>query len=107
TAIVLLLEASGTSYTTYLSGVQFIQFLIGPAVVSIAVPLFKNWPTVKRNAVPILAALCAGCVTAIVSVVLMGRALGLPDVITMSLAPKSATTGVAIVISQQHGGEAA
>lgn len=106
-AIVLLLEATSTSYATYLSGVQFIQFLIGPAVVSIAVPLFRNWPTVKRNVVPILTALFAGCVTAVASVVLMGRALGLPEVITMSLAPKSATTGVAIAISQHHGGDPA
>jgi predicted murein hydrolase (TIGR00659 family) len=106
-AIVLLLNATGTSYATYSSGVQFIQFLIGPAVVSIAVPLFKNWPTVKRNAIPILTGLVAGCVTAVASVILMGRALGLPTVITMSLAPKSATTGVAMAISQHLGGEPA
>jgi predicted murein hydrolase (TIGR00659 family) len=106
-AIVLLLKATGTSYATYLSGVQFIQFLIGPAVVAIAVPLFRNWPTVKRNLVPILTALPVGCVTAIVTVVLMGRALGLPEIITISLAPKSATTGAAMAISQSFGGQPA
>jgi putative effector of murein hydrolase len=106
-AIVILLKATGTSYATYLSGAQFIQFLIGPAVVAIAVPLFRNWPTVKRNVVPILTALPVGCVTAVAAAILMGRALGLPDVITISLAPKSATTGAAIAISQSLGGEAA
>jgi putative effector of murein hydrolase len=106
-AIVLLLKVTGTSYATYLCGAQFIQFLIGPAVVAIAVPLFRNWPVVKRNMVPILIALPVGCLTAIVAVVLMGRALGLPEIITMSLAPKSATTGAAMAISHGFGGEPA
>ena len=106
-AIVLLLKVTGTSYATYLSGAQFIQFLIGPAVVAIAVPLFRNWPIVKRNMVPILIALPVGCLTAIVAVVLMGRALSLPEIITMSLAPKSATTGAAMAISHSFGGEPA
>jgi putative effector of murein hydrolase len=106
-AIVLLLKATGTSYATYASGAQFIQFLIGPAVVAIAVPLFRNWSTVKRNLVPILTALPLGCVTAIIAVVLMGHALGLPDIITISLAPKSATTGAAMAISQSFRGEPA
>ena len=92
-AIATLLRATGTSYATYFSGAQFIQFLIGPAVVAIAVPLFRNWSIIKQNLVPILAALFVGCITAIVASVLMARALGLPDIITMSLAPKSVTTG--------------
>jgi putative effector of murein hydrolase len=106
-AIGLLLELTGTSYAAYCDGAQFIQFLIGPAVVAIAVPLFRNWMLVKQNAVPILAALFAGCLTAIAAAVLLSRALGLPEVITMSLAPKSATTGAAIAISKSIGGEPA
>ncbi len=94
-AIATLLRATGTSYATYFSGAQFIQFLIGPAVVAIAVPLFRNWSVIKQNLVPILAALFVGCITAIVASVLMARALGLPDITTMSLAPKSVTTGAA------------
>jgi putative effector of murein hydrolase len=105
--IALLLKATGTSYATYSSDAQFIQFLIGPAVVAIAVPLFENWTIVKQNVVPILAALSVGCITAIVATVLMARALDLPEIITMSLAPKSATTGAAMAISKSIGGEAA
>jgi putative effector of murein hydrolase len=94
-AIATLLRATGTSYATYFSGAQFIQFLIGPAVVAIAVPLFRNWSIIKQNLVPILAALLVGCITAIVASVLMAHALGLPDIVTMSLAPKSVATGAA------------
>jgi predicted murein hydrolase (TIGR00659 family) len=106
-AIALLLKATGTSYATYFSGAQFIQFLIGPAVVAIAVPLFKNWYLVKQNVVPILAGLFVGCTTAIAATILLGRALHLPEIITMSLAPKSATMGAAITISKSIGGEPA
>lgn len=105
--IALLLKATGTSYATYFSGAQFIQFLIGPAVVAIAVPLFKNRSLVKQNVVPILSGLVVGCITAIVATVLLGRALHLPETITMSLAPKSATMGAAIAISKTIGGEPA
>jgi predicted murein hydrolase (TIGR00659 family) len=103
-AIGLLLEATGTSYAIYFSGAQFIQFMIGPAVVAIAVPLFKNWAIVKQNAVPILTASMIGCITAIAASVLLARALLLPEIIAMSLAPKSATTGAAMAISKSIGG---
>jgi putative effector of murein hydrolase len=106
-AIVAVLKATGTSYAAYLSGAQLLQFLIGPAVVALAVPLFKHWSTVKANAVPILLALPAGCVTALLTSVVMGRTLGMPDVVTYSLAPKSVTTGAAMAISQSFGGEPA
>jgi putative effector of murein hydrolase len=103
--ILVLLKATGTSYAVYSSGVQFIEFLIGPAIVAIAVPLFGNWSTVRSNALPIAAALLVGSVTAIASAVIMGRMVGLPETITLSLVPKSATTGVAMAISQSLGGE--
>jgi putative effector of murein hydrolase len=74
-AIVVLLKATNTSYAVYSSGVQFMEFLIGPAIVSIAVPLFKNWATVKRNAAPIVTALVVGSLTAIASAAVMGDCL--------------------------------
>jgi putative effector of murein hydrolase len=104
-AIVVLLKATNTSYAVYSSGVQLMEFLIGPAIVSIAVPLFKNWATVKRNAAPIMTALVVGSLTAIVSAAVMGRLFGLPQTVTLSLVPKSATTGVAMAISQNLGGQ--
>lgn len=103
--IIALLKATGTPYATYVGGVQLIQFLIGPAIVAIAVPLFRNWSTVKQNALPILLALLAGCLTAIISVLALGNAFDLPRVITISLAPKSSTAGIAMAISQHLGGE--
>ena len=72
-AIAVILVATDTPYGTYFNGAQFIHFLLGPATVAIAVPLYKNWPTVRRKALPMLAALIAGSTTAIVSAVAVAR----------------------------------
>ncbi len=97
------LHVTGTSYTTYFGGAQFVHFLLGPATVALAVPLYENRKTVMTAIVPMLAALVVGCITAIVSVVLFAEAAGLPREIVLALAPKSVTAGVAMGISETLG----
>lgn len=97
---------TGTSYTTYFGGAQFVHFLLGPATVALAVPLYENRKIVAAAILPMLVALVVGCVTAIVSVVLLAQAFGLPDNVVLSLAPKSVTAGVAMGISESLGADA-
>jgi predicted murein hydrolase (TIGR00659 family) len=97
------LTLTGTSYTTYFSGAQFVHFLLGPATVALAVPLYENRRTVMTAVVPMLFALIVGCITAIVSVVVFAELAGLPREIVLSLAPKSVTAGVAMGISETLG----
>lgn len=99
-----LLLATGTPYATYFDGAQFVYFLLGPATVAIAVPLYKNWPTVRRNALPMLAALIVGGLVAIVSAVAVAAAFGVPRDVLVSLAPKSVTAAVAMSIAEHLGG---
>jgi predicted murein hydrolase (TIGR00659 family) len=89
-----------TSYTTYFAGAQFVHFLLGPATVALAVPLYENRRRVAAAILPMLVALAVGSLTAIVSVVLLAQAFGLPRDIILSLAPKSVTAGVAMGISE-------
>jgi predicted murein hydrolase (TIGR00659 family) len=96
---------TGTSYTTYFSGAQFVHFLLGPATVALAVPLYENRKVVISAILPMLAALVVGCATAIVSVVLLAEAAGLPRTVVLSLAPKSVTAGVAMGISESLGAD--
>lgn len=97
---------TGTSYTTYFSGAQFVHFLLGPATVALAVPLYENRRTVLAAIVPMLAALVVGCITAIVSVVWLAKVFRLPEKVTLSLMPKSVTAGVAMGISESLGADA-
>ena len=103
-ALALLLAATGTSYPSYFSGAQFIHFLLGPAVVALAWPLWQRRAELRRRAWPLLAAALAGGAVAAGSAVSLGRALGLPAEVLASLAPKSVTAPVAMGIAAQLGG---
>jgi predicted murein hydrolase (TIGR00659 family) len=104
--IAVFLLITGTSYTTYFGGAQFVHFLLGPATVALAVPLYENRKIVAAAIVPMLVALVIGCATAIVSVVLLANAFGLPREIVLALAPKSVTAAVAMGISESLGADA-
>ncbi len=101
------LYVTGTPYGVYFGGAQFVHFLLGPATVALAVPLYENRRIVFRALVPMLVALVAGSATAIASVVLLARAFGLPREIVLALAPKSVTAGVAMGISETLGADPA
>jgi predicted murein hydrolase (TIGR00659 family) len=105
--VALVLTATGTSYGTYFAGAQFVHFLLGPATVAIAVPLFRNWAIVRRNLLPMLAALAAGSVVAVASALAIAAAFGVPRPVLIALAPKSVTAGIAMGISEALGGEPA
>lgn len=99
------LVLTGTSYTAYFSGAQFVHFLLGPATVALAVPLYENRKRVVSAILPMLAALIVGSVTAIVSVVVLAEAFGLPRTVVIALAPKSVTAGVAMGVSESLGAD--
>jgi putative effector of murein hydrolase len=102
-AISLVLLLTRTSYEQYFAGAQFLHFLLGPAIVAIAVPLYTNRALVKAYLVPLAAALLTGSVVAVVSAIVIGRFLGLPHELLLAVAPKSVTAGVAMGISEQIG----
>ncbi|MFN4340576.1 MAG: LrgB family protein [Azonexus sp.] len=104
TALVLFLTATGTTYETYFAGAQFVHFLLGPATVALAIPLYTQFKRVRAMLLPVLAGLIAGSLTAIVSAVLIGRWFGASPSTQLSLAPKSVTTPIAMGIAERIGG---
>ena len=103
--LAVLLELTGTSYQTYFEGAQFVHFMLGPATVALGMPLFDNLHRVRKALLPLLAALTAGSLTAVVSVLVIAKVTGLSPVMMASLAPKSTTAPVAIGIAEGLGGE--
>lgn len=101
------LVATGTAFPTYFAGAQFVHFLLGPATVALAVPLMRHLPEVKRALVPMLAALVAGSVAAIVSAVMLAQWLGLDRANVLALAPKSSTAPIAMGIAETIGADPA
>ena len=102
--LVALLLATGTSYDTYFAGAQFVHFLLGPATVALAIPLYDQRRRLAKLWLPLLLGLLAGAVTAIVSAVAIAWALGATRETLLSLAPKSVTTPIAMGIAEKIGG---
>ena len=102
--LIVLLVGTRTSYQTYFEGAQFVHFLLGPATVALGLPLWRNRVAVRRNLLPMLAALLAGSLTAIGSAVAIAWALGAPREILASLAAKSVTAPIAMALTETIGG---
>lgn len=100
-AIVLL---TGTSYDAYFSGAQFINFLLGPATVALAIPLAKNFDLIRRDVRSVGPAMIAGSLTSVVSGVAIVWALGGTPDVALSIAPKAVTTPIAMAVSDEIGG---
>jgi predicted murein hydrolase (TIGR00659 family) len=103
-ALAAVLTLSRTPYPTYFSGAQFIHFLLGPAVVALAWPLWQRRDELRQRALAVLLAALAGGAAAAGSAVGLGWAMGLPEPVLRSLAPKSVTAPVAMGIAEQLGG---
>jgi predicted murein hydrolase (TIGR00659 family) len=101
------LAVTETPYRIYFEGAQFVHFLLGPATVALAVPLYENRRVVVRALAPMLAALIVGSIVAMGSAILIAKALGAPEPVLIALAPKSVTAGVAMGIAQTLGADPA
>ncbi|KAI3594819.1 LrgA-associated membrane protein LrgB [Cupriavidus sp. U2] len=102
--LVTVLTVTGTPYKTYFDGAQFVHFLLGPATVALAVPLYTQLPKLRSNVLPLLAGLLAGSVAAVVSAVGIAYLLGASPEVVLSLAPKSVTIPIAMGVSEKIGG---
>jgi len=98
------LHLSDTDYRTYFDGAQFVHFLLGPATVALAVPLFHNLGSLRRLWLPVLGASVVGVCVGALSSVGFAWLLGADHETLLSLAPKSVTAPVAMGISEQIGG---
>jgi predicted murein hydrolase (TIGR00659 family) len=106
-AVVLLVAAlmlTRTSYADYFEGAQFVHFLLGPATVALAIPLYRQFERVRRSALAILTSIITGSLTASLSAVALLRLFGGSWETAISIAPKSVTAPVAMGISEQLGG---
>lgn len=98
------LTVTGVDYPTYFSGAQFIHFLLGPAVVALAWPLWERRQALRQHWRALSAAALLGGVAASGSALLLGWLLDLPLPVVLSLAPKSVTAPVAMGIAEKIGG---
>ena len=98
------LAATGFDPKVYQTGTAGISWLLTPATVCLAVPLYEQLKVLKKHLPAILAGVVSGVVTSLLSVLLLCRLFRLEDVVTISLLPKSITTAIALALTEQSGG---
>lgn len=91
-------------YPDYRSATELVAFWLGPATVALAIPLHRQAHRLKGFVVPMLVAVTVGAAVSIASAVLIARALGADEQLERTLAPKAATTPVAIAVTDALGG---
>ena len=85
-------------------GGDYMTFLLAPATISLALPLYKQLDKLKQNFLPIIIGSLVGAATAIVSTILLGKLLGIDKLLLVSFMPKSITTPIGIELSKLLGG---
>lgn len=102
--VVALLALTGTDYFTYFEGAQFVHFLLGPATVALAIPLYRQWHHVRASWLAIGASMLTGSLAAIVTAVATLWFAGSSEALMATIAPKSVTAPVAMGIAGELGG---
>ena len=103
-ALVAVLVITDTPYDVYFEGAQFVHFMLGPATVALAVPLYRQLASLKRHPIALTVSLLTGSLTAVLSAIFIAKIGGVTDQALISIAPKSVTTPVAMGISESMGG---
>ena len=103
-AAALILYYFDISYTDFVAGNQLLLFLLGPATVALAVPLYQQLHLIRSMAMPLLTCCISGAIFASVSAVAIGTISGADSGILASLSTKSITTPIAMAVSAEIGG---
>lgn len=103
-SLVAILLVFDVPYSRYMLGGQWIAALLGPAVVALAVPLYKQRLLLARNLWPIAAGVTAGAFVGMLSGALLTKLLRFSNEIILTILPKSLTTPVAMQLAEGFGG---
>ena len=99
-----ILFALNVDYDTYNKGASYLSWLLTPATVCLAIPLYKQLHLLKKHGAAVAVSITSGVATSAVSIFLMCRVLGLSHTHYVTLLPKSITTAIGMGVSEEAGG---
>jgi predicted murein hydrolase (TIGR00659 family) len=102
--LIAVLWSARIDYQHYFANVQLIHFLLGPATVALAVPLFRHHQKVRQAALPIVTGVICGSAAGVLTALAICFAAGVDLALTASLSTKSITAPVAMSVAEQIGG---
>ena len=102
--VVAFLVAFKIDYATYMEGARYISYLLTPATVCLAVPLYQQFSLLKKNAKAVLLGIAAGTLASLCVILGLCILFHLDHTMYMTLLPKSITTAIGIGVSEELGG---
>ncbi len=102
--VIVFLSLVQIPFGAYRESVSFLSYLLLPATVSLAVPLYEQWLPMKKNALAVLCGILAGSLTSMISIIAMSWLLKLDPVLSASLMPKSVTSAIGAEVAVELGG---
>lgn len=100
-AVLMILDVD---YSTYNEGGQYISYLLTPATVCLAVPLYRQISLLRKNLKAVIAGILSGVLASMVSVLILAKLFGLSHEEYVTLLPKSITTAIGMGVSEELGG---
>ena len=101
---ILLLIGLNVDYTSYNEGAKYLSYLLTPATVCLAVPLYEQFELLKKNLKAIIAGIVSGIITSLTCIFIFAVIFGFSHEEYVTLLPKSVTTAIGIGISEElHG----
>lgn len=102
--VVVFILATGMDTETYSAGTAKLSWLMTPATISLAIPMYEQLQVLKKNGMAILAGAAAGALTCVVVLMVSGLLLGMDKTILVSIMPKSVTAAIGVPLCELFGG---
>ena len=102
--VLIFLFLTGMPVSSYKAGMGSLSWLLTPATICLAVPMYEQFQVLKKNIAAIIAGVAAGAVSCLIMVVLFGILVGFDPLLTVSLLPKSITTAIGVALSEMLDG---
>lgn len=103
-AVIIVLVIGDIGYDTYNSGAKYISYLLTPATVCLAVPLYEQTELLKKNLKAVAAGILSGVLTSLLCITVMAVIFGLSHEEFVTFLPKSITTAIGMGVSDELGG---
>ena len=104
---IVFLKASGTDYATYNRSAKYVGYLLTPATICLAVPLYRQLDTLKQNFKAVMSGISSSVIVTMLSVLFFARLFGLSRAAYVTMLPKSITTAIGIGVAEELGGHVA
>lgn len=101
---ILVLAVFDIDYEVYNEGAKYLSWLLTPATVCLAIPLYEQWDLLKAHYKAVLLGLLAGVITSMGTVFVLSQIMGLSHQEYVTLLPKSITTAIGMAVSEELGG---